>query len=100
MRLRSAFALGVLGLVLFEAANIYFIMPFPGSQRLETLDLAYFLYRWRWVFRAAFGLLALLGLWDAWRSGWRWRTGVALGAVAVGGVAYAANFGMVLITPP
>ena len=94
MRLRSAFALGIVGLVVFEAANIYFVMPFPGSQRLDTLDLAYFLYQWRWVFRTAFGLVALLGLWDAWRSGWRWRVGVALGAVAVGGVAYAANFGM------
>jgi uncharacterized protein DUF3179 len=94
MRLRSAFALGIVGLVLFEAANIYFVMPFPGSQRLDTLDLAYFLYQWRWVFRAAFGLVALVGLWDAWRSGWRWRVGVALGAVAVGGVVYAANFGM------
>ena len=94
MRLRSAFALGIVGLVVFEAANIYFVMPFPGSQRLDTLDLAYFLYQWRWVFRTAFGLVALLGLWDAWRSGWRWRAGVALGAVAVGGVAYAANFGM------
>lgn len=80
--------------MVFEAANIYFVMPFPGSQRLDTLDLAYFLYQWRWVFRTAFGLVALLGLWDAWRSGWRWRAGVALGAVAVGGVAYAANFGM------
>src|SRR4029453_13031128 len=92
MRLRRAFVLGVLGLVLFEAANVYFVMPFPGSQRFDTLDLAYALYQWRWRIRAVFAALMLAGLWDAWRAGWRWRAGVALGAVAVGGVAYAANF--------
>jgi len=94
MRLRPAFVLGVLGLVLFEAANVYFVMPFPGSQRFDTLDLAYALYQWRWRIRAAFAALMLAGLWDAWRAGWRWRLGVALGAVAVGGVAYAANFAL------
>ncbi len=94
MRLRLAFALGVLGLVLFEAVNVYFVMPFPGSQRFETLDLAYALYQWRWRIRAAFAALMLVGLWDAWRAGGRWRAGVALGAVALGGVAYAANFAL------
>jgi uncharacterized membrane protein YgcG len=87
MRLRLAFVLGVLGLMLFEAANVYFVMPFPGSQRFDTLDLAYALYQWRWRIRAGFAALMLAGLWDAWRAGWRWRAGVALGAVAVGGVA-------------
>jgi hypothetical protein len=94
MRLRLAFVLGALGLVLFEAANVYFVMPFPGSQRFDTLDLAYALYQWRWRIRAAFAALLLAGLWDAWRAGRRWRAGVALGAVAVGGVAYAANFAL------
>ena len=94
MRLRLAFAFGVLGLVLFEAANVYFVMPFAGSQRFDTLELAYALYQWRWRIRAASAALMLVGLWDAWRAGGRWRLGVALGAVVVGGVAYAANFAL------
>lgn len=38
------FILSVLFLVLLEAARVYFIMPFPGSQRKETIDIAYWLH--------------------------------------------------------
>jgi hypothetical protein len=34
---------GVLTLVGFEVASIYYIMPFPGSQREESINLAYWL---------------------------------------------------------
>lgn len=34
---------GVLVLVVFEVASIYYIMPFPGSQREESINLAYWL---------------------------------------------------------
>ncbi|HYC51438.1 MAG TPA: DUF3179 domain-containing (seleno)protein [Gemmatimonadaceae bacterium] len=56
------FYLGALLLVLFEAANVYFIMPFPGSQRMQSVDVAYFLYRWRWAFRAVFAAIMLAGM--------------------------------------
>jgi hypothetical protein len=46
------FYLGIFLLILFEAANVYFIMPIPGSQQMDSLPLAYFLYSWRWIFRA------------------------------------------------
>ena len=69
MRLRLALAVGVLGLVLFEAANIYFVMPLPGSQQLPSLQLAYAIYQWRWPIRALCGALMLAGLRDAWRAG-------------------------------
>lgn len=35
--------LGVIVLVGFEVASIYYIMPFPGSQREESINLAYWL---------------------------------------------------------
>ncbi len=38
------FILSVLFLMLLEAARVYFIMPFPGSQRKETIDIAYWLH--------------------------------------------------------
>jgi len=59
--MKKLFYLGLLGLAVFEIANVYFIMPMPGSQRMDSLQLAYFLYTWRWVFRAAFALLAVAG---------------------------------------
>ena len=47
--------------IVFEVLNVYFIMPFPGSQRINSIGTAYFLYSWRWMFRVILGLLILLG---------------------------------------
>ena len=65
MHLRLAFVLGVLGLAAFEAMNVYFITPLPGSQRTPSLDLAFALYQARWIVRAGCLALLLVGLWDA-----------------------------------
>jgi hypothetical protein len=89
--MKSLFYIGIVGLLLFEIANVYFIMPMPGSQRMNSLGLAYFLYSWRWVFRCFFGLLILIGLFAALR-GSKWVTLIAL--VLVAGVGYAFNFRM------
>jgi hypothetical protein len=56
----------LLVLVLFllfaaEILKVYFIMPFPGSQRSETINIAYFLHRYIWWLRIA-GWIALLAL--------------------------------------
>ena len=37
------FYLGIVGLLLFEITNVYFIMPMPGSQRMESLDTLWML---------------------------------------------------------
>jgi hypothetical protein len=47
--LRGLFYAGVIGIALFEVAKVYFIMPMPGSQRLNSLDGAYLLHEWRWL---------------------------------------------------
>jgi len=49
--MRSLFFLFLLLLMLLELALVYFIMPMPGSQRMNSLPLAYFLHQWRWVLR-------------------------------------------------
>jgi hypothetical protein len=59
--MKKLFYLGLFGLAAFEVANVYLIMPMPGSQRIASLPVAYFLYTWRWAFRGAFGLLAVAG---------------------------------------
>lgn len=92
--MRKAFIVGVIGLILFELANVYFIMPLPGSQRMRSVDVAHFLYTWRWGVRAAFGLLLVLGVPASWRTaGWRkWLAPASLALAAA--VVYATNFRM------
>jgi hypothetical protein len=90
--MRKLLAIGVIGLILFEIANIYFIMPMPGSQQMRSLDAAYLLYSWRWLARAGFGAAILAGTPAMWRAaGWRtWLLSASLLAASV--VVYMANF--------
>ena len=89
--MKKLFWLGLLGLFLFEIANVYFIMPMPGSQQMNSIDLAYFLHRWRWVFRGLFVAMIIIGLF---RSQWKrkWLLIFPLALVAL--VIYMANFKM------
>jgi hypothetical protein len=43
--------LGFLILLGAEILRVYFIMPFPGSQKANTIDIAYFISRYIWWFR-------------------------------------------------
>ncbi len=56
-------------LILFEWANIYFIMPLPGSQESNSINLAYFLYHYRWIFR----LSLIIGIILSFTSAWKWN---------------------------
>ncbi len=66
--MKKTFYFGVLLLILFEILNVYFIMPMPGSQEMNSIEIAYFLYRWRWVFRIVFGLMFVLGFLKLWKT--------------------------------
>ena len=69
--MKKLFYTAIIGLLLFEILNIYFIMPIPGSQRMNSIDVAYFLYSWRWVFRLFFSLLLLISfLKTDWKRKW------------------------------
>ena len=91
--MRKLFFLGLVLLAAFELANVYFIMPLPYSQRVRSIDVAYFLYVWRWWIRVALGVLIIVGARDAFRPGIRRWLAVASVCI-VGAVAYAANFVM------
>ncbi len=68
---KSLFYIGVLGLILFELANVFFIMPMPGSQEMKSINAAYFLYTWRWLFRIFFLLMLVYGFVVAdWKRKW------------------------------
>ena len=88
------FVIGLTGLVAVEIALVYFIMPFPGSQRMASVRFAHALYRWRWLFRAAFGALLLAGAPSVWRAGgWRrWTAAPALVVALL--IAYTVGFRM------
>ena len=89
--MKKFFWLGAIGLIIFEIANVYFIMPMPGSQQMNSIDLAYFLYTWRWAFRVLFGLMITVGF-IKWKAKRKWLLFIPLAIVAV--VIYMANFKM------
>jgi hypothetical protein len=71
MNYKRLFWIALLLLVIFELANVYFIMPMPGSQQMDSLAFAYFLYSWRWWFRAVLAALVLVGLFSThWKRKW------------------------------
>lgn len=92
--MRRLFYLGIGLLVLFEIANVYFIMPMPGSQRMASIDLAYLIYSWRWLFRAIFVAMIVAGAASAWRAPGRKRFAVPVLLVVAAVVVYGLNFQM------
>ena len=89
--MKKIFYIGLIGLLLFEILNVYLIMPMPGSQRMNSIDVAYFLYKWRWIFRSLFALLLLIGLFGTnWKQ--KWTVAIPLAILAI--VIYMANFNM------
>lgn len=90
--MKKYFYLGSLGLIIFEIANVFFILPFPGSQEMESLGLAYFLYSYRWVFRIIFALLIIYGIRESFRGKIKWLSGLVL--ILIGVVIYFFNFMM------
>lgn len=89
--MKKVFWIGSIGLILFEIANVYFIMPMPGSQQMNSIDLAYFLYSYRWVFRILFAVMLLVGLI---KSGWKRKWVPFIPVVFIAIVIYMTNFKM------
>ncbi len=89
--MKYLFYVGTIGLLLFEIANVYFIMPMPGSQEMNSIDLANFLYSYRWTFRILFLLFIIIGYKTAFNKN-RWVSGILLLILLV--AAYMLNFVM------
>ncbi len=89
--MKKIFFTGIIGLLLFEVLNVYLILPMPGSQQMDSIDVAYFLYRWRWAFRMLFGVMIVLGLLTV-KFKKKWVSLVPLALVAA--IVYMANFNM------
>lgn len=89
--MKKTFYFALLLWALFEAANVYFIMPMPGSQRMESISLAYFLYKWRWLIR---GFLAGLALLAFRQSTFRFKWVPLLAILVLATLGYMVNFQM------
>jgi hypothetical protein len=92
--MRKLFYLGLVLLVLFEIADVYFIMPMPGSQRMTSIDFAYRLYTWRWLFRAIFAVMIVAGAASAWRAPGRQRFAAPAALVLAAIIVYVLNVQM------
>lgn len=63
----------------------------PGSQQMNSIGFAYFLYKGRWVFRSLFTVLLLAGLL---KTHWKRKWAITLPLLILGMVTYAVNFQM------
>ncbi|MDB5276762.1 MAG: hypothetical protein JWR61_1717 [Ferruginibacter sp.] len=89
--MKKIFYAGFFGLLFFEILNVYLIMPMPGSQQMNSIDVAYFLYQWRWAFRIVFAAMIIVG---AYKFEWkRWWTPLLFLLLLVS-VIYIVNFQM------
>lgn len=89
--MKKYFFIGIVGLALLEIARVYFIMPMPGSQKWDSLDLAYFLHSYRWTGIFLFGAMLLIGVKSAFASS-KWLSGIL--TLLLLGITYMFNFRM------
>jgi hypothetical protein len=90
--MKPIFYTGLAGLALFEILRVYFIMPMPGSQQINTIDVAYFLHTNRWTFRVLFSLMLLIGSFKIFQGKRKWLPIVA--SLLVLAIIYVFNFEM------
>jgi hypothetical protein len=77
MRMRlPLLVLGFLLLIAIEILRVYFIMPFPGSQQSDTIDIAYFLDRNILWLRIVALFLTIVPLFDFFKQGKRWQKAI------------------------
>ncbi|MCF2486746.1 DUF3179 domain-containing (seleno)protein [Dyadobacter sp. CY347] len=90
--MRKFLYLGVAGIILYEIAKVYFIMPMPGSQQMNSIDIAYFLHTWRWAFRIVFWLMIIAGFTTVLSDKRKWIAIILL--FIAGAVTYGTNYEM------
>src|SRR5688572_25000542 len=66
------FFIGLMILILAEIFKVYFIMPFPGSQQSDTVELAYFLQDNIQIIRIIGIALIAYPVFYSFREGKRW----------------------------
>ena len=76
-----------------EILRVYFIMPFPGSQKANTVQLAYFIGKYIWWLRLAGFILFIPLLWRVFRYGKWWKKiTLSIFVLLYAGIFYLVNF--------
>jgi hypothetical protein len=90
--MKKFFYIGCIGLLIFEVLRCFLIMPFPGSQDMESVSIAYSLHTYRWFFRIVFTLLIIYGFRESFGGRIKWLSGIVL--LITGAATYFLNFPM------
>ncbi|HWV30311.1 MAG TPA: DUF3179 domain-containing (seleno)protein [Dyadobacter sp.] len=90
--MKKLFYLGIIGIVLYEIAKVYFIMPMPGSQRMNSIDAAYILHTCRWPLRILFWAMIVAGGFAVFSGKRKWLPAIMV--LLAAGIVYATNFEM------
>jgi radical SAM superfamily enzyme YgiQ (UPF0313 family) len=87
------FSVGLTLLIALEILRVYFIMPFPGSQLSESIDLAYFIHTKIFYFRVVGWLIILFPMLSFfWMGRTRAKVLVGIGLVAYFAIFYLFNY--------
>lgn len=79
---------GIIFLMAIEILRVYFIMPFPGSQKDETISFAYWLHN-NIVWLRLLGLLIIvLPAFSVLRNSKKWKKGLLIGVLILYGVIF------------
>ncbi|MBS1747694.1 MAG: DUF3179 domain-containing protein [Bacteroidetes bacterium] len=85
--------IGLFFLIAIEILRVYFIMPFPGSQQSNTIDIAYFIDRNIWWLRLIGICITIIPLYSLLQSGKRWKKIIVILVLIVyGAIVYLFNF--------
>jgi hypothetical protein len=85
--------IGLLFLLATEILKVYFIMPFPGSQKSNTIDIAYFIHTHIWLLRIIGIIITIIPLLYFLRKGRQWQKAVLIITLLFYGlIVYAFNF--------
>lgn len=85
--------IGLLLLFGAEILRVYFIMPFPGSQRSNTVFLAYFLHKYIFIIRLLALVMVGYGVYLSFRRWKKWKKVVfLLGMLLYAAIFYLVNF--------
>ncbi|HVZ64305.1 MAG TPA: DUF3179 domain-containing (seleno)protein [Lacunisphaera sp.] len=81
--MKKLFYTGLAVLAIFEVLKVYFIMPMPGSQVFDSLEVAYRLHTWRWIIRILCGVMIAAGAPAAFRARRKWLVAIPAVLTAV-----------------
>ncbi len=85
--------IAILILFISEILRVYFIMPFPGSQESDTINIAYFLHRYILYIRIAALLLVIFCIYQTFPKWKTWKKAIFIFfMILYAGIFYLVNF--------